>query len=58
MCRVAGVVILTAIGIDMMIEYTYQTFDKKMVEIGLAGLDFELNGRKQFYSEPYMDLQY
>lgn len=40
----------------MMIEYTYENFDKKMVELGCAGLDFELHGRKQFYSSPPVSL--
>ncbi|CAO2647800.1 Nn.00g087220.m01.CDS01 [Neocucurbitaria sp. VM-36] len=39
-------------GIDMFIEYTHQNFDKKIVEMGCMGLDFDFHGRSQFYKAP------
>ncbi|OAL49438.1 class I glutamine amidotransferase-like protein [Pyrenochaeta sp. DS3sAY3a] len=43
-------------GIDMFIEYTHQTFDKQLVELGCMGLDFDLEGRSQFYKGPLPSL--
>lgn len=40
----------------MFIEYTHQTFDKKIVEIGCVGLDFDFHGRSQFYKSPPLSL--
>ncbi|KAJ4377401.1 hypothetical protein N0V83_000226 [Neocucurbitaria cava] len=40
-------------GIDMFIEYTYQNFNKKIVELGCRGLDLDFEGRtRQFYKTP------
>jgi hypothetical protein len=42
---------LTVQGIDMFIEFTYQNFNKKMVEVGCAGLALDFEGRtRQFYT--------
>jgi len=43
-------------GIDMFIEYTYQKFDKKMVEFGCVGLDFDFEGRSEFYKGALPDM--
>lgn len=43
-------------GIDMFIEYTYQNFDKKMVEFGCVGLDFDFEGRSEFYKGALPDM--
>lgn len=40
----------------MFIEYTDLTFDKKLVQMGCVGLDFEYEGRSQFYKAPLMNL--
>ena len=40
----------------MMIEYTHQRFDKGMVEVGVRGLDFELERRSQGYRGPGVTL--
>ena len=53
-CDVEGV--LTCQGIDMVIEYTYQNFNQKVVEIGCVGLDFDFEGRSQFYKRPLVSL--
>jgi hypothetical protein len=43
-------VLTIIVGIDMFIEYTYQNFNKKIVEVGCAGLDLDVEGRtRQFY---------
>ncbi|KAF3034853.1 hypothetical protein E8E11_004379 [Didymella keratinophila] len=42
-------------GIDMVIEYTLQNFDKKLVEMGCEGLDFEVEGRCQVYKAPIVN---
>ncbi|KAH7077768.1 class I glutamine amidotransferase-like protein [Paraphoma chrysanthemicola] len=40
-------------GIDMAIEYTDRNFNKKLVQAGCMGLDFDYEGRtKQFYKGP------
>ncbi|KAF1842431.1 class I glutamine amidotransferase-like protein [Cucurbitaria berberidis CBS 394.84] len=39
-------------GIDMFMEYTYQNFDKRVVETGCEGFDFDFHGRSQFYKSP------
>jgi hypothetical protein len=44
------------VGIDMFIEYTYQNFDKKMVEFGCVGLDFDYEGRSEFYKGKLPDM--
>jgi hypothetical protein len=36
----------------MFIEYTDRTFDKRMVQLGCVGLDFEYENRDQFYKAP------
>lgn len=36
----------------MVIEYTLNHFDRKLVEMGCEGLDFEVEGRSQFYKTP------
>lgn len=36
----------------MFIEYTHQNFDEKLVKLGCEGLDFEFEGRGQFYKKP------
>jgi hypothetical protein len=36
----------------MFIEYTDRTFDKKLVQLGCIGLDFEYEDRNQFYKRP------
>jgi hypothetical protein len=43
-------------GIDMFIEYTSQNFDRKMVEFGCVGLDFEFKGRSEFYKGELPDM--
>ncbi|KAJ4316312.1 hypothetical protein N0V94_005521 [Neodidymelliopsis sp. IMI 364377] len=43
-------------GIDMMIEYTHRNFNKKIVEMGCLGLDFDFEGRSQFYKTPPLSL--
>ena len=43
-------------GIDMVIEYMLQNFDRKMVELGCEGLSFEVEGRSQFYKKPLVNL--
>jgi hypothetical protein len=43
-------------GIDMFIEYTSQNFDRKMVEFGCVGLDFEFKGRSEFYKRELPDM--
>lgn len=40
----------------MVIEYTLQNFNMKFVEMGCQGLDFEVEGRSQFYKAPLVDL--
>lgn len=40
----------------MVIEYTHQNFNKKVVEMGCVGLDFDFEGRSQFYKTPPMRL--
>ncbi|KAJ4382289.1 hypothetical protein N0V86_002623 [Didymella sp. IMI 355093] len=42
-------------GIDMVIEYTIQNFDTKLVEMGCQGLDFDVEGRSQFYKAPLVN---
>lgn len=49
-------VLIVMPGIDMFIEYTHQNFDKKIVELGCAGLDFALEDRSQFYKAPLPSL--
>ncbi|KAF3002105.1 hypothetical protein E8E13_009812 [Curvularia kusanoi] len=39
-------------GIDMMIEYTLQNFDRKVVESGCTGLGFKFEGLSQYYKAP------
>jgi putative intracellular protease/amidase len=39
-------------GIDMFIEYTDRTFNKQLVKLGCMGLDFNYEGRSQFYKGP------
>ncbi|KAJ8107400.1 hypothetical protein OPT61_g8894 [Boeremia exigua] len=39
-------------GIDMIIEYTHQNFNNQLVEMGCIGLDFDFEGRSQFYKTP------
>jgi hypothetical protein len=54
---IAVSIMLTVKGIDMFMEYTYQNFDKKMVEFGCAGLDLDFEGRtRQFYKGELMSL--
>jgi hypothetical protein len=36
----------------MVIEYTLQNFEPKLVEMGCQGLDFDVEGRSQFYKAP------
>jgi hypothetical protein len=36
----------------MTIEYAKKNFNKKMVEMACLGLDFDIQGRGQFYKEP------
>lgn len=43
-------------GIDMVIVYTSQNFNKKVVEMGCIGLDFDFEGRSQFYKAPLASL--
>jgi hypothetical protein len=43
-------------GIDMFIEYTSQRFNKKMVEFGCVGLDFDFKGRSEFYKGELPDM--
>ncbi|OSS51098.1 hypothetical protein B5807_04529 [Epicoccum nigrum] len=43
-------------GIDMVIEYMLQNFDRKMVELACDGLAFEVEGRSQFYKKPLVSL--
>lgn len=40
----------------MVIEYTHQNFNKKVVEMGCVGLDFKFEGRSQFYQAPLLSL--
>jgi hypothetical protein len=49
-------VTLTELGIDMLIEFTDQTFDKTLVQIGCQGLDFPYANRSQFYTGPLAPL--
>lgn len=44
------------LGIDMMIEYTDQNYNKDIVKAGCVGLDFEYEGRSQFYKGPALSL--
>jgi uncharacterized protein YbcV (DUF1398 family) len=49
--------LLTREGIDMFIDYTYQNFNKKMVEAGCTGLDLDIEGRtRRFYKEEFQSL--
>jgi hypothetical protein len=36
----------------MFIEYTDRTFNKQLVKLGCMGLDFNYEGRSQFYKGP------
>jgi hypothetical protein len=36
----------------MFIEYTDRTFDKRLVQVGCVGLDYEYENRSQFYKAP------
>lgn len=40
----------------MVIEYTCQNFNRKVVEMGCVGLDFDFEGRSQFYKTPLVSL--
>jgi hypothetical protein len=40
----------------MFIEYTYQNFNKKLVELGCVGLDFNFEGRTSFYKGVLPDM--
>jgi hypothetical protein len=40
----------------MFIEYTYQNFNKKLVELGCVGLDFDFEGRTSFYKGVLPDM--
>lgn len=39
----------------MVIEYSLQVFEKKLVELGCEGLDFEIEGRSQSYKAPLIN---
>ena len=39
-------------GIDMTIEYALENFHKKLVGLTCLGLDFDIEGRNQFYKGP------
>ncbi|KAH8732322.1 class I glutamine amidotransferase-like protein [Phaeosphaeriaceae sp. PMI808] len=43
-------------GIDMTIEYTDRHFHKDLVRLGCVGLDFQYEGRQQFYKAPLASL--
>lgn len=40
----------------MVIEYAAQNFNTKVVEITCLGLDFNFEGRSQFYKAPLVGL--
>lgn len=40
----------------MVIEYTSQNFNRQVVEMGCVGLDFEFEGRSQFYKAPLVKM--
>jgi hypothetical protein len=40
----------------MVIEYAHQNFNEKIVEMACVGLDFEFEGRSQFYKRPLVSL--
>jgi hypothetical protein len=44
--------VLMDAGIDMLIEFTDQTFDRTLTQIGCQGLDFPYANRSQFYTGP------
>jgi hypothetical protein len=37
----------------MAVEYAKTAFDHKMVALSCAGLDFDVKGKGQFYTEAY-----
>lgn len=39
-------------GIDMTIEYASKNFSGELLQWACMGLDFELEGRSQFYKKP------
>ncbi|KAF1999605.1 class I glutamine amidotransferase-like protein [Amniculicola lignicola CBS 123094] len=43
-------------GIDMTAEYAFRNFDRGLVLSALVGLDFDVKGRGQFYTEPIPEI--
>jgi hypothetical protein len=41
----------------MVTEFAKQNFDHKILGISLMGLDFDFNGKGQFYKEPPVTIE-